>query len=214
MDRSQKRLFDRVSSFFQRRWWKKPHTAYEKSLEPVTAFVPEIQSQAIIKPGTIKKQDSAVSVSSTNVTGHTFDGINEDKELSFVTTEPIVNQSLADAPVVTSPSRRRSTVRRQGQLSKQTFRQIRVPLQPESDSTSDVVSDLLHGVETMTLKNKSTIRKPRTLLRNRRDSNRRQSTVLKQASELAARLNECSFRSVSPFEIRELRQCLQNADRQ
>ncbi|KAG2178132.1 hypothetical protein INT43_003385 [Umbelopsis isabellina] len=214
MDRSQKRLFDRVSSFFQRRWWKKPHTACEKSLEPVTAFVPELRPQAIIKPGIIKKQDSAVSVSSTNKTEHAFDGISEHSQQSFVPTEPIVNLSLMDASVATSPSRRRSTLRRQSQLSKPAFRQIRVPLQPESDSNSDVVSELLHGVETMSLKNKSTIRKPRTLLRNRRASNKRQSTGLRQASELAARLNECSFRSVSPFEIRELRQCLQNADQQ
>ncbi|KAJ2965057.1 hypothetical protein NQZ79_g120 [Umbelopsis isabellina] len=212
MDRSQKRLFDRVSSFFQRRWWKKPHTACEKPAESVTTLVPELQPQAIIKPGTIKKQDSAVSVSSTNKTGHAFDGTNDDSKSAFVTTEPIINISLMDAPVATSPSRRRSTVIRQSQLSKPSFRQISVPLQPSSDSNSDVVSDLLHGVETMSLKNKSTIRKPRTLLRNRRATNRRQSNGLKQASELAARLNECSFRSVSPFEIRELRDCLQNGD--
>jgi hypothetical protein len=214
MERSQKRLIDKVSSFFQRRWWRKPNRTTDQPQERLAAFVPEIETVTVPKPGTIIKQDSAVSVSSTNKTGHVFDGLNEDLQLPAVLTAPIVNLSLTESSENSSPLRRRSTQRRQSQISKQTFRQIRVPLQSESDSNSDVVSDLLHGVEAMNLKNKSTIRKSRTLLRNRRTSNKRYFSGVRQASELAAKLSECSFRSVSASEIKEVRQCLQNADHQ
>jgi hypothetical protein len=105
--------------------------------------------------------------------------------------------------------------KRQSQHLKSTFRRSRASVQSEQQD-SDKVTEILHGVGSIKLKNKSTVGRARTMLRSRRVGNRKQQQPesTKTASEVAAKLNECSFRNISVSEIKELQRNLQDDDGQ
>lgn len=219
MDRPQKRLVDKLSHFLQRRWWKKSNRNSNESIqETLPTAVPHFVLPHVSRElGPIRKQDPAVSVSSANKAAPTVDVTlaiaNADSMIpatTSISSAVQLSSSYKNLPVPPTKSdsiRRRVTLKGPSQPTKTTFRR-QVPIQ------SDVVFELLHAVDSMKLKNKSSVGRSRTLLRSRRLGSKRHSSQIKKAFEVAAKLNECSFRSIGVSEIKDLRQYLQNSDRQ
>lgn len=225
MDRSHKRLFDKVSVFFQRRWWRrepKPSELVPDTTAPTTPsqaqFLPKDSPDSIL----IQKQDSAVSVSSaaklTNVHASIEKPLVNTPSQLVITVSSALNDSTAEqqpSALLSESIHPAVSFKRQSQHLKSTFRRSRASVQSEQQD-SDKVTEILHGVGSIKLKNKSTVGRARTMLRSRRVGNRKQQQpeYTKTASEVAAKLNECSFRNISVSEIKELQRNLQDDDGQ
>jgi hypothetical protein len=227
MDRPQKRMIDKVALFFQRKWWRRQG----KQNELVVVLVPETDSPAPSPPAhlqtnsdspkqsPIRKQDSAVSVSSAEKPAILQSTSNEESINTLPETirrasSPAKNLTEHEQPPVpppkTKPIRRFTTLKASLPRAKSTVRGSRTLSSSEQDSDSDKVSDILRGVESVKLKSKPSTGRARSILRSRRVGHKKLHS--RTASHAAAKLNECSFRNITVAEIKDLQHSLQNGD--
>lgn len=212
MDRSRKRLIDKVSIFFQRRWWRR--ATKHSDTDSAAPISPETPS----KSNSIRKQDSAVSVSSDklpSVQPSKAASATTSSQLVIAVSSPVKGPSADQSLLLISQSiYRLGTLKRHSQLSKPTFRRSRAPAQSDQDANADKVSDILHGVDSIKLKNKSSVGRARTILRSRRVGSKKQPEGTLSPAQIVAKLNECSFRKISIAEVKEVQRNLENGDGQ
>lgn len=226
MDRPQKRIIDKVTVFFQRKWWRRQG----KRSELVVVLVPETNSPAPSPPphlqptnsdspkqSPIKEHDSAVSISSAEKPT-TVHSNGEDTNTPPVTirrtSSPAKNLTDHEQPPIPPPKtktiRRFTTLKATLPRVKSTVRRSRALSTSEQDSDSDKVSEILRGVESVKLKSKPSTGRARSILRSRRVGHKKVHS--RTASYAAAKLNECSFRNITVAEIKDLQHSLQNGD--